>query len=43
MTGMPNTPFLYADELIDTLKKKHKARGYKEMVGVPILISLSIS
>ncbi|KAG0613884.1 hypothetical protein M758_6G136500 [Ceratodon purpureus] len=30
--GMPNTPFLYADDLIDTLKKKHKARGYKEMV-----------
>ncbi|KAL9227261.1 hypothetical protein vseg_002974 [Gypsophila vaccaria] len=30
--GMPNNPFLYADELIDTLKKKHASRGYKSLV-----------
>lgn len=30
--GMPTNPYLYADELIDTLKKKHAAGTYKSMV-----------
>ncbi|KAJ4712829.1 Vacuolar-processing enzyme [Melia azedarach] len=30
--GMPNMPFLYALEFIEVLKKKHAAKGYKEMV-----------
>ncbi|KAK9699779.1 hypothetical protein RND81_08G195800 [Saponaria officinalis] len=32
VVGMPNNPFLYADELMDTLKKKHASRGYKSLV-----------
>ncbi|XP_010553469.1 PREDICTED: vacuolar-processing enzyme beta-isozyme [Tarenaya hassleriana] len=30
--GMPKTPYVYAAELIETLKKKHKSGTYKEMV-----------
>ncbi|XP_021736422.1 vacuolar-processing enzyme-like isoform X2 [Chenopodium quinoa] len=30
--GMPTTPFLYADELIYTLKKKHASGTYKSLV-----------
>ncbi|KAL4199787.1 hypothetical protein AMTRI_Chr03g146600 [Amborella trichopoda] len=30
--GMPNMPFLYANDLMEVLKKKHKSKGYKEMV-----------
>lgn len=30
--GMPSGPFLYADQLIATLEKKAKNKGYKEMV-----------
>lgn len=31
-TGMPTSPNLYADDLIDTLKKKAAAGTYKELV-----------
>ena len=31
-SGMPNTPNLYAVDLIDTLKKKAAAGTYKELV-----------
>ncbi|CAN8240723.1 unnamed protein product [Cochlearia groenlandica] len=30
--GMPNTPHIYASDFIETLKKKHAAGTYKEMV-----------
>ncbi|CAN7090473.1 hypothetical protein IGI04_034098 [Brassica rapa subsp. trilocularis] len=30
--GMPNKPYLYATDFIETLKKKHAAETYKEMV-----------
>ncbi|CAH8313056.1 unnamed protein product [Eruca vesicaria subsp. sativa] len=30
--GMPNKPYLYAADFIETLKKKHAAGTYKEMV-----------
>ncbi|PSS04077.1 Vacuolar-processing enzyme like [Actinidia chinensis var. chinensis] len=30
--GMPNMPFLYANEFIEVLKKKHASGSYKEMV-----------
>ncbi|KAK3434556.1 hypothetical protein EUGRSUZ_D02025 [Eucalyptus grandis] len=30
--GMPNMPFLYAMDFINVLKKKHAAKGYKEMI-----------
>ncbi|PSS11505.1 Vacuolar-processing enzyme like [Actinidia chinensis var. chinensis] len=30
--GMPNMPFLYANELMEVLKKKHASGSYKEMV-----------
>ncbi|KAF2574720.1 hypothetical protein F2Q70_00001199 [Brassica cretica] len=30
--GMPNKPYLYATDFIETLKKKHAAGTYKEMV-----------
>jgi legumain len=30
--GMPTGPFLYADEFIKTLKKKHSRKGFKEAV-----------
>lgn len=30
--GMPNMPYLYAADFIEVLKKKHAAKGYKEMV-----------
>lgn len=30
--GMPTGPFLYADEFIKTLKKKHSKKGFKEAV-----------
>ncbi|CAM9001560.1 unnamed protein product [Rhodiola kirilowii] len=30
--GMPNMPYLYAGDFIEVLKKKHEAKGYKEMV-----------
>lgn len=30
--GMPNLPFVYAMDFIEVLKKKHAAKGYKEMV-----------
>lgn len=29
---MPNLPFVYAMDFIEVLKKKHAAKGYKEMV-----------
>lgn len=29
---MPNKPYLYATDFIETLKKKHAAETYKEMV-----------
>ncbi|KAL1211003.1 Vacuolar-processing enzyme beta-isozyme [Cardamine amara subsp. amara] len=31
-SGMPNTPHVYAADFIETLKKKHAAGTYKEMV-----------
>ncbi|RYR59884.1 hypothetical protein Ahy_A05g025841 isoform B [Arachis hypogaea] len=30
--GMPNLPYLYGKDFVDVLKKKHAAKGYKEMV-----------
>ncbi|KAK9683852.1 hypothetical protein RND81_10G169200 [Saponaria officinalis] len=30
--GMPTNPYLYADDLIDTLKKKHALGAYKSLV-----------
>lgn len=30
--GMPTTPYLYAEDLIETFKKMHEAKRYKEMV-----------
>ncbi|XP_051129818.1 vacuolar-processing enzyme beta-isozyme-like [Andrographis paniculata] len=30
--GMPNTPYIYAKDFINVLKKKHAAKSYKEMV-----------
>jgi len=30
--GMPSGPYLYADDLIATLKKKHAMGTYKSMV-----------
>ncbi len=30
--GMPSGPFLYADELHDTLRNKSQAGGFKELV-----------
>ncbi|KAG9154424.1 hypothetical protein Leryth_000858 [Lithospermum erythrorhizon] len=30
--GMPNMPYLYANDLIEVLKKKHSSGTYKEMV-----------
>nr|QCW05331.1 asparaginyl endopeptidase 2 [Viola philippica] len=30
--GMPNLPYVYAMDFIDTLKKKHAANSYREMV-----------
>lgn len=33
---MPNLPYLYADEFIEVLKKKHAAGTYKEMVTISI-------
>nr|QFR54167.1 asparaginyl endopeptidase 1 [Momordica cochinchinensis] len=30
--GMPNLPYVYGMDLIQVLKKKHAAKGYKEMV-----------
>lgn len=32
VVGMPSGPFLYADELMKTLRKKFHRRGFKEMV-----------
>ena len=32
-TGMPTSPNLYADDLVDTLKKKAAAGTFKEMVS----------
>lgn len=31
-TGMPTSPNLYADEFVDTLKKKAASGTYKELV-----------
>jgi hypothetical protein len=41
-TGMPTSPNLYADDLIDTLKKKAAAGTYKELVMVSILCFLTL-
>jgi hypothetical protein len=30
--GMPSGPFLYADELMASIRKKFQKRGFKEMV-----------
>ncbi|MED6167640.1 hypothetical protein PIB30_004864 [Stylosanthes scabra] len=30
--GMPNMPYLYGKDFVDVLKKKHAAKGYKEMI-----------
>ncbi|KAK4262639.1 hypothetical protein QN277_028177 [Acacia crassicarpa] len=30
--GMPNLPYIYANDFIEVLKKKHASGGYKEMV-----------
>lgn len=30
--GMPSGPFLYADEFLATIKARHAAKGYKEVV-----------
>jgi len=36
-SGMPTTPYLYANDLIDMLKKKHAAGTYKSLVRfVPV-------
>ncbi|KAL8139220.1 hypothetical protein V2J09_005241 [Rumex salicifolius] len=32
LKGMPNLPFIYAKDFIETLKKKHEANAYKKMV-----------
>lgn len=32
MSGMPTYPYLYADDLVAVLKKKHAAGTYKSMV-----------
>ncbi|KAG8375645.1 hypothetical protein BUALT_Bualt10G0121800 [Buddleja alternifolia] len=32
MLGMPTSPYLYADDLIDVLKKKHASGTYKSLV-----------
>lgn len=31
--GMPTSPYLYADDLNDVLKKKHASGTYKSMVS----------
>jgi legumain len=31
-SGMPTNPYLYADDLIDVLKKKHASGTYKSLV-----------
>lgn len=33
LPGMPTSPFLFADELNDALKKKHASGTYKSMVN----------
>lgn len=34
-SGMPTgTPSVFAIDLVDVLKKKHAAKGYKSMVGI---------
>lgn len=30
--GMPNLPFLFANDIVDALKEKHSKKGYKELV-----------
>lgn len=35
LVGMPSGPFLYANDLIDVLKKKHASGTYKSMVDYP--------
>lgn len=35
---MPNTPYIYASDFIETLKKKHASGTYKEMVKFSISI-----
>lgn len=32
--GMPTSPYLYADDLNDVLKKKHASGTYKSMVDL---------
>jgi hypothetical protein len=31
-SGMPTYPYLYGDDLVDVLKKKHAAGTYKSLV-----------
>jgi len=38
-TGMPNFPYLYAVDFVETLKKKYAAGTYKEMVGAVTVVS----
>ena len=40
--GMPTYPYLYADDLIDVLKKKHRLGSYKSLVCI-LLIQYSFS
>jgi hypothetical protein len=32
LSGMPTYPYLYGDDLVDVLKKKHAAGTYKSLV-----------
>lgn len=38
--GMPTDPYLYANDLIDVLKKKHASGTYKSLVSCYISFQL---
>jgi len=42
-SGMPTTPYLYANDLVDTLKKKHAAGTYKSLVRMPFPACYTLS
>ena len=40
---MPTYPYLYADDLVATLKKKHAMGTYKSMVTKIVLLNMSVT